>query len=41
MKEIQGKLLRLIEKYETQGLSIKELAYAIKILFDAYRGEER
>jgi len=41
IKEIQGKLSCLIEKYDVQGLSAKELGYAIKILFDAYRGEER
>ena len=41
MKEIQRKLLCLIEKYKTQGLSAKELGNALKILYDAYRGEER
>jgi len=40
-KEIQGKLLCLIEKYQAQSLSIKELGNALKILYDAYRGEER
>ena len=41
IKEIQGKLLCLIEKYKAQDLPIKELGSALKILYDAYRGEER
>jgi len=41
IKEIQEKLLCLIEKYEAQSLSAKELGNALKILYDAYRGEER
>jgi len=41
LREINGKLCCLIEKYEAQGLSAKELGNAIKILYDAYRGEER
>jgi len=40
IKEIQEKLLCLIEKYRAQDLSIKELGNALKILYDAYRGEE-
>jgi len=40
IKEIQGKLSCLIEEYRAQDLSIKELGNALKILYDAYRGEE-
>jgi len=41
IKEIQGRLLCLIKKYEAHDLSAKELGNALKILYDAYRGEER
>jgi len=41
IKEIQGKIMCLIEKYKAQDFSIKELGSALKVLYDAYRGEER
>ena len=39
IKEIQGKLCCLIEKYDAQGLKPRELGNALKIIYDAYRGE--
>ncbi|MCW3135642.1 MAG: type III-B CRISPR-associated protein Cas10/Cmr2 [Canidatus Methanoxibalbensis ujae] len=39
IKEIQGKIMCLIEKYD-QNLSVKELGNALKILYDAYGGAE-
>lgn len=41
IKEIQRKLCCLIEKYDAQGLKPKEFGNALKIIYDAYRGEER
>jgi len=41
IKEIQGKIMCLIEKYKAQDFSIKELGSALKVLYDAYRGDER
>lgn len=41
VREIQGRILCLIEKYDAQSLPSKELVKALKILYDAYRGEER
>ncbi|MCD6448426.1 MAG: type III-B CRISPR-associated protein Cas10/Cmr2 [Thermoplasmata archaeon] len=40
IEKLQEKLLHLIEKYWSQDFSIKELGIALKILYDAYRGEE-
>jgi len=39
IKEMQGRLCCLIEKYDAQGLKPKDLGNALKIIYDAYRGE--
>jgi len=41
IKEIEGKLICLIDKYHAQGFKFNEVGKALKILFDAYRGEEK
>jgi len=41
LKEIEGKLLCVIDKYSAHGFRFNEVGKALKILFDAYRGEEK
>ncbi|MEM3522367.1 MAG: type III-B CRISPR-associated protein Cas10/Cmr2 [Candidatus Bathyarchaeia archaeon] len=41
IKEIQENLSRLIEKYSARELSIKEVGRALKILYEAYKSEEK
>jgi len=40
IKEIEGKLLCLIEKYSAQDLQVKEIGNALKILYNVYKSEE-
>lgn len=41
IKEIERKLLCVIDKYSAHGFKFNEAGKALKILFDAYRGEEK
>lgn len=38
--EIHGKISCLVEKFKAYNIKVEKLAYAIKILYDAMRGEE-
>ncbi len=41
ISEVHRKLCALIDKYVNQGIELKNLGKALKILYDAYRGEEQ
>ena len=41
INDILGKVLCLIDKYKSSNLPVEDIGNALKILYDAYRGEER
>lgn len=41
INDIFGKIICLIDKYKSRSLPIEDIGKGLKILYDAYRGEER